>query len=96
MVSYLQACLFGGSISGLCRKPADGIKECGSILGVLGCPSCVANGQESPLNQAGTSFVCGRCSRKFPIVEGVVFLFSRQRFKVLYPQIYEREIEASE
>ena len=93
---FLLAYLFGGGISGICRKSGASIEREISIHDVLICPSCVENGHESKLGQSDLSFFCNACGNKFPIVDGVLFLFSYRKFEELYPEIFLKAIRGLE
>jgi SAM-dependent methyltransferase/uncharacterized protein YbaR (Trm112 family) len=87
---YLLAYLLGGTISGICRKGSAG--ENGkqlSIEGGLICPSCKQSGKEVSLNREGSSFRCSGCSKAYPVVEDVVFLFAYDKFAELYPEVFQ-------
>jgi uncharacterized protein YbaR (Trm112 family) len=85
-IKFLLAYLFGGGISGTCRKSGVNIKREISIHDVLICPSCIENGCESKIDQKNLSFFCSECGNKFPIIDGIVFLFSYKKFEELYPE----------
>jgi ubiquinone/menaquinone biosynthesis C-methylase UbiE/uncharacterized protein YbaR (Trm112 family) len=87
---FLLAGLFGGGISGICRKSGVSTKRDVYIRDLLVCPSCIENGCESKINQRNVSFSCSRCGSEFPIVDGVAFLFSRNKLKELYPGISQQ------
>lgn len=89
-IKFLLAYLLGGGISGICRKSGVSIKREISVHDVLICPSCIENGRESKLSQKNLSFFCSECGHKFPISDGVVFLFSYKKFEELYPEIFEK------
>lgn len=92
-IKFLLAYLFGGEISGTCRKFGVSIKREISVHDVLICPSCIENGHESKLFQKNLSFFCSECGNKFPIIDGVMFLFSYKKFEEFYPEIFEKVIE---
>jgi len=87
-MKYFIAYLFGGKISGICRKQGynDNIKR--SIFDTLICPSCKKDNSEILLNQIDNFFICPNCSRRYPVIEGVLFLFSYDTFVDLYPEIF--------
>jgi ubiquinone/menaquinone biosynthesis C-methylase UbiE len=87
-VSNFLASLFGGGISGICRKSGSNTNKITPINELLICPSCLENGLESKLYKKELSFFCSVCGNKFPIIENVVFLFSLKKLKDLYPGIY--------
>lgn len=91
--NYLKlflAFLFGGTISGICRKlgPVKKIEPKISLYTVLICPSCIENGYESKLDQENLSFSCKYCGNKYPIIDDILFLFSYKKFKDLYPELF--------
>ena len=88
-IKYYAACLLGGNISGICRKPGATVNSKRSIYGALICPSCRQEGGEMPLNQKNSSFFCPKCSKTYPVVGGVLFLFAYDKFAELYPQIFD-------
>jgi len=89
-IKFLLAYLFGGVISGTCRKSGVSLKREISVHDVLICPSCIENGRESKLQQKNLSFFCKECGNKFPIINDVVFLFSCKKFEQLYPEYFEK------
>ena len=88
-LTYLVAKMFGGRISGICRKNGKLENKPARIEDLLICPGCLEKGEESTLIKENSVFTCGRCSAKYPIVDGVIFLFSRAKFEELYPEIYK-------
>ncbi len=91
-MAFLLAYLFGGNISGTCRKAGSSIKSEISILDAIICPLCIENGRESKIDQENPWFSCSECGNKFPIIDGVVFLFSHKKFEELYPDIFIKVI----
>jgi len=91
-IRFLFAYLFGGTVSGTCRKSGINIEkdEEISIYDVLICPSCFEGGRESKLSQKNNSFSCKACHTNFPIVDGIIFLFPYKKFKELYPEIFKK------
>lgn len=87
---FLFAYLFGGEIHGICRKPGNGYPKDISIKDVLICPVCRETGQESKLIQKGSDISCSLCNNRFPVVDGIVFLFSFRKLQELYPEIFDR------
>ncbi len=84
---YLLAYLFGGEISGVCRKSGSpNVKET-SIEDVLICPSCAKGGHESMLSRKSSLLSCKECGNTYPILDGVVFLFVPEKLEELYPEI---------
>jgi SAM-dependent methyltransferase len=89
-IKFLLAYLAGGLISGICSKSGVSTSRNTSLAECLICPSCIENGSESILTRGTFSSLCRRCGQEFPIVDGVVFLFSDHKFRELYPEIFER------
>ena len=86
-LSFLLAYLFGGDISGVCRKSGGPIKGNIAIQDVLICPSCSKKGQESKLTHKEFLLHCSECNNSYPILNGVTFLFSPEKLQELYPEI---------
>ena len=84
---YLLAYLFGGEISGVCRKAGSFTGTEKSIADFLICPSCLKNARESKLTQKDSKLLCEKCNNVYPIYEGVAFLFSPEKLEELYPEI---------
>jgi SAM-dependent methyltransferase len=80
------AYLFGGSISGICKK--SGIMELSDnkISDELICPSCRLEENENVLQCEMEYYFCSNCSRKYPVVDDVLILFTDDLFRKLYPQ----------
>jgi len=90
LAKYFFAWLMGGSIGGTCRKSGIHSEPGATILNALICPSCLGDGIESALKPNDRGFQCSRCRKQFPVVNGIVFLLPGNKFKELYPEIYER------
>ena len=88
-LNYLIAWMFGGHISGICRKNGKVENKPARIEDSLICPACLEKGEELKLVKENLSFRCGRCSAIYPIVDGVIFLFTGAKFEELYPEIYK-------
>ena len=86
-VKYLLAALFGGEISGLCRKGGEAVATDTAIAMMLACPSCFQEGHESSLLQEDEWSSCSRCERRFPTREGVLFLLPEEKLRELYPDV---------
>jgi uncharacterized protein YbaR (Trm112 family) len=86
-LKYAASSLLGGTISGLSKKKAAPINNPISLYDALVCPSCKQSGTEEPLRQDTSLFFCSSCSTKYPIVDGVVFLFAYDKLIELYPDI---------
>lgn len=89
-LKFLLAYSFGGTISGICRKSGFSIERETSLYDILICPSCLKNGRESKLDQENLSFLCNECGSKFPIINGIVFLFSYKKFEEIYPEYFKK------
>ena len=88
-IKFLLSYLFGGGIFGTCRKPGISIKRDIFVHDILICPSCFENEGESKLVRKNLLFFCNGCGNKFPVIDGVVFLFSYKKFEELYPEIFK-------
>ncbi len=87
-IKYFASYLLGGWISGICKKMGNNINKNISIYDILICPSCREIGIEVILNRNNSSFHCPKCFKKYPVIEGVLFLFSYGKFEELYPEIF--------
>lgn len=87
-IKYFAAYLLGGNISGICRKTGTGVSHSKSILNTLICPSCRKPGSESLLKRKLSSYICPECSKIYPVIDQVLFLFSYDKFAELYPEIF--------
>ena len=87
-IKYFAAYLLGGNISGICRKLGGNANSNRSIYDVLSCPSCREIDREIRLNRKNSLFLCPNCSKRFPVIDGVVFLFAYDKFESLYPEIF--------
>jgi len=92
--SYLRhfaACLLGGDICGLARKRgSDASRNSYSIYDALICPSCRETaGVEVRLRQSARVLLCPKCSKAYPVVEEVLFLFAYDKFRELYPEVLD-------
>ena len=87
-LKYLLAYLLGGTVSGICQKSPVGAGRELSIRGTFICPSCKQTGSEVPLHGDDSSFRCSACSKVYPVVDDVVFLFAHDRFAELYPDVF--------
>lgn len=76
--------IWGGSISGICRKAGNGGFKVGKINESLTCPVCLRDGYEPDLN---SKFRCEKCKTSYPTVDGVVFLLMPDKIIDLYPEI---------
>jgi SAM-dependent methyltransferase len=87
---FLLAYLLGGEISGVSRKAGELVRVADSVRDVLICPSCLEEGFEVKLNSLGNALTCTRCSKLYPIYDGVVFLFVPEKMEELYPEIAQK------
>lgn len=87
-IKYFAAYLLGGGISGICRKLGNNINKNSSIYNVIICPSCEEMGNEVLLNRNNSSFSCPKCFKTYPVIDGVLFLFTYDKFEELYPEIF--------
>lgn len=85
---YWAAYLLGGNISGRCRKAGTDQHRYPTIYNTLICPSCREFGKEVQLRQENLSFLCPNCSKSYPNIDNVLFLFSYDKFEELYPDIF--------
>jgi ubiquinone/menaquinone biosynthesis C-methylase UbiE/uncharacterized protein YbaR (Trm112 family) len=88
-LNYFIAHMLGGRISGICRKNGTADNKPSRIEDTLICPACMEKGEESKLEKENLAFTCRGCSAKYPIVDGVIFLFTGAKFEELYPEIYK-------
>jgi len=89
-VKYHLSYLFGGNISGVCRKAGGNTGAAANVREAFICPSCLTSGFESLLAASDSGFRCRNCNKKYPIVDGVVFLLPHEKFAKLYPDVFER------
>ncbi len=90
-MKYFAAYLLGGSISGICRKRGteDGdVDRQFSSHNILICPSCNQAGSEVLLSAKNGSYICPECSKRFPVIDGVLFLLAYDKFVELYPHVF--------
>ena len=87
-IKYFAAYLLGGRISGMCKKKGNYINRNNSIYNTLICPSCREIGSEVLLNRNNSSLHCPECSKVYPVIDGVLFLFSYGKFEELYPETF--------
>ncbi|MCX6797599.1 MAG: hypothetical protein NTX66_00015, partial [Candidatus Falkowbacteria bacterium] len=88
---YALNYLLGGNIFGLVRKVGAGSKSSLNREELLICPVCLETGQEINLHRQDSAWLCAHCERSFPIHEGVLFLLTDDKFRTLYPEIYENK-----
>lgn len=83
------AWLFGGVISGVCRKPGE-LGRPVRLEDAFTCPNCRDAGNEASLARGESRFVCSACACAYPVLDGVVFLFTRSKLQELYPDLAAR------
>lgn len=91
-IKYFAAYLLGGGISGICRKGGAGggdVDRQFSRQNILICPSCRQAGSEKLLGRKNGSYICPECSKRFPVIDGVSFLFAYEKFVALYPEVLD-------
>lgn len=86
---YLLAYLLGGNISGLCKKSGNLIQKTDAIYNLFVCPSCRETNNDINLVRRDAFFACPKCDKVFPVVEGIVFLFSYNKLEELYSEIFK-------
>lgn len=88
-LKYTLAYLLGGAISGISYKKGASVRK-RDIKKSLVCPECKTKDIKSNLFSKKMQFVCRKCGKKYPVVEGIAFLFLKDKMKELYPEIIER------
>jgi SAM-dependent methyltransferase len=96
LLKKLALYLFGGYVSGVCRKPGTLENRTHSIESVLACPSCRKNKIDSRLLRGTSFFYCEECSIAYPIVDGILFLFTHEKLTELYPGISSRSARSDD
>jgi len=86
-LKYFGAYLFGGNISGACRKSGVSTNAVKTVQDALICPSCLRDGLEISLTTSGC--LCRRCNKPFPLFNGVVFLLPDDKLNKLYPEVFK-------
>ncbi|MFC1585063.1 class I SAM-dependent methyltransferase [Fibrobacterota bacterium] len=86
---YALNYLLGGSLSGLCKKQGGAVPGGKSIKDSYICPSCHKQKHEERLRDEGDAFTCPACRSKYPLYNGILFLFDHDKFRELYPEIVE-------
>jgi ubiquinone/menaquinone biosynthesis C-methylase UbiE/uncharacterized protein YbaR (Trm112 family) len=79
--------LLGGVISGICKKPGQPRNTNGPIEDALCCPECRQQEAEVALRSTGSAFSCPTCSRTYPVLDDVLFLFTHDKLAELYPEL---------
>jgi uncharacterized protein YbaR (Trm112 family) len=82
-ISYL----LGGVISGLCLKKGRLELSDEDLSDFLICPACKENNQEVRITRQNNEFTCPACMFNFPEEGGVIFLFTGEKLKELYPDL---------
>lgn len=86
LARYFFCWLFGGRISGVCRKAGAPPAAYPAPGQALACPECLAKGKESRVCAGEGAFACASCGSPFPVKDGVLFLFTAQKLMELYPE----------
>ena len=83
------AYLFGGEISGMCRKAeGDGEHEpAATIEDALICPACRDKTTEGKLDRTDDELACAACGRRYPVRDGVALLLVDETMRALYPEV---------
>lgn len=89
-LKFILFCLVGGGVSGICKKAGEIKNNFNGNMLFFRCPDCAKAQREEKLfkSDGADSYSCANCRRKFPIVDGILFLFSNEEFKKLYPKYY--------
>jgi ubiquinone/menaquinone biosynthesis C-methylase UbiE/uncharacterized protein YbaR (Trm112 family) len=85
---YFINYLLGGTISGICRKAGVDKHQYKKISDTLICPSCRALDAEVMLRAENSRLICSKCSKIYPIIDQILFLFAYDTFEKLYPAIF--------
>jgi len=88
-LNYLIAFLLGGSIGGICQKTGTDNDEKISLDNSMICPECHFTSTEIILVLDHGKLKCPACHRIYPKVDGVTFLFTKDKFGELYPKLIE-------
>jgi uncharacterized protein YbaR (Trm112 family)/SAM-dependent methyltransferase len=84
--------LMGGNIHGLCRKKqkagAATEPEIQNPMDMLICPECSGAGIENGLLKENETMKCPSCGSSYPIIKGVVMMFTKKLGTILYPEYY--------
>jgi len=89
-IFYPVAYLFGGEISGLCQKSGQAERPATTIYECLACPACGKDDPVSALTVKNDKAICEKCHESYPIIDGVLFLFTRPELAKYYPEIANR------
>jgi ubiquinone/menaquinone biosynthesis C-methylase UbiE/uncharacterized protein YbaR (Trm112 family) len=90
----ILAYLLGGLLSCICRKSGNNSGNNIQIIDTLACTVCRLKRNESRLARKDSFFECNKCGNKFPVIDGVIFLLSNDKFKELYPDIFSKQTHA--
>jgi len=88
-LKYFGAYLFGGNISGVCRKSGVNTNAVKTVQDALICPSCLMDALETSLTACDSGYLCRRCNKLFPLFDGIIFLLSHEKLAKLYSEIFE-------
>lgn len=86
-LKYFILYLLGGVISGICQKPGQLQTNDRSIEDSLGCPSCRQSEVDVALRRSDSFVSCPKCSKTYPIFDGVLFLLEHDKLAELYPEV---------
>jgi len=81
------AYLLGGTISALCRKAGKIPTDFRPIHETLMCPACRELEVESGIYIEGEAYKCRHCGLSYPVYEGILFLFTPEKLRELYPEL---------
>jgi ubiquinone/menaquinone biosynthesis C-methylase UbiE len=87
IIKSILAYLFGGELSGICRKKGKTEVLPETILDAIVCPACKKEGQEVILGRNNEGFMCSSCRKSYPVINGIRFLFLDSKFKELYSEL---------
>ncbi len=90
-LNYILNYIWGGEISGICKKSGDPVPVDYSVVDAFTCPLCLTDGSEPDLKNADDRFVCEGCATEYPVVNNVIFLLKPDQLESLYPEICSGE-----
>ena len=93
-LKFLAAKLLGGVLSGTCVKAGTLPATPTPVQENLICPSCLERGVESSLKSHEGTFACPSCHGTYPVIEGVIFLFSPQKLAEFYPDLIPGTVQS--
>ncbi len=85
--NYFLTYLLGGTIRGTCKKDGQLSIANAEVSAALACPMCRTNGLEAQLKAEHDYLLCQHCGKKYPIIDGVMFLLADDKFASLYPEL---------